>query len=335
MIPSDNTNRMMRDILAQSDSLAAVVAHQTGDGRSSLEAAAKALREASRIVITGMGASLYGSLLLDHHLRAMGLNCVAVDCGELLHFGGDLLQGATVVMVSRSGETVELVRLLPQLRAQGVHVIGITNEPGTTLAREASLPVLINAGKDDAVALQSYTGTAMVSLLLASAVAGIDCAEQARAALATVPDLLASCTAGMGTFRRFLDGARAIYLLGRGTSLVTAQEGALLFNEASKLPSVSMSSGAFRHGPVEVVDVDFRAFLIASDPATAPLDDALRAFLRNLGGQIQTLASSGYFAPVLEVIPLQFAAYVAAESRGFTPGQFRYIQQVTTSETDF
>ena len=330
-----STNRMMSDLLGQAESLVAVVRHQSGEGRAAMEAAATALRAANRIVITGMGASLYAASLLHFHLRAMGLPSVAVDAGELLHFGGSMAKGATVVLVSRSGETVEAVGLLPRLRDADATVIGVTNEAATTVARESTITVLVNAGKDDAVALQSYTGTAMVSLLLSALVAGDDRWDEAARAAAEVPSLLAACEAGADRFRKLLTDARVIYLLGRGASLVTAHEGALLFNEAAKLPSVAMSAGAFRHGPVEVVDQGFRAFLIASHVETASLDDALRAYLKSLGGQVQTVAASGFFAPVLEVIPVQFAAYHASEMRGFTPGKFRYIAQVTTSETEF
>jgi fructoselysine-6-P-deglycase FrlB-like protein len=97
-----------------------------------------------------------------------------------------------------------------------------------------------------------------------------------------------------------------------------------------------MAAGNFRHGPFEAVDTDFHSFVIASNPESRTLDEALRDQIRRFGGSAEWIAvQPGYFAPVAEVIPLQFAAYHAALARGFVPGKFRYVTLVTTSETEF
>jgi glutamine---fructose-6-phosphate transaminase (isomerizing) len=120
----------------RTQSLAGVLAYQSGAGRAVLEEAASVLRNARRIVVTGMGASLNAAMLLDYHLRAQGLPSGAIEASELLHFGGSLAADSVVVLVSRSGETVEAVRLLPKLRDVGARVIGITNMPVTSIAME-------------------------------------------------------------------------------------------------------------------------------------------------------------------------------------------------------
>ncbi len=137
-------------------------------------------------------------------------------------------------------------------------------------------------------------------------------------------------------WNEFLDRAKVVYLLGRGSSLASVYEGALLFNETAKLPSVAMAAGGFRHGPVEVVDADFRAVLFRSEPATEHLDGALGVWIEGVGGRVKTVSSApGLFSPLAEIIPVQFAAFHAANQRDITPGKFRYVSLVTTSETDF
>ncbi len=326
-------HRMWRDILAQGDSLRRVVGYQSGDGGPALESAADTLRGAGKVVVTGMGASLYGAMPLAYELNQQGRAAMAIETGELLHFGGELARDAVVVLVSRSGETVEAVRLLPRLRELGAVVIGITNEPGATLERQADVAVLVNCGRDEAVAVQTYTGTAMVSLLLAALAAGQECWSAAEQAAEAVDITVAQ--AELEEWRDFFDGAGFIYVLGRGPSLASAHEGALLLNETAKLPSVAMSAGGFRHGPVEVVEAGYRAILFGN-PATIALDRALAAGLTRMGGRVRVVKSAGgYFSPITDIVPVQFAAYAAALQRGVSPGQFRHVSVVTTSETEF
>ncbi len=108
--------RMMRDIRDQPESLKQVLDHQFGRGAHALEQAADTIRSVPTIIVTGMGASLYGAMPLAYQLNSIGRACQVVEAGELLHFGGDLPRGALVIIVSRSGETVEAVNLLPKPR---------------------------------------------------------------------------------------------------------------------------------------------------------------------------------------------------------------------------
>ena len=325
---------MMRDILDQPASLSGVIEHQYGAGRRALEEAAAALRGASRVVVTGMGASLYSAIPLAYRLRERGVACVTAEAAELLHYTPEMARGAVVVLVSRSGETVEAVKLLPMLRERGALVIGVTNEGGTTLDREAHIPLHVGSGKDEMVAVQSYTGSAMALALLAAETFQEDRREEAERAVIDVEAALAACREE--PWQPLLDGANVIYVLGRGPSTGSALEGALLFHETAKLPAVAMPCGGFRHGPVEVADCQFRAVVFASQARTRELDRSLAEHLTRLGARVRVVAGPGdWFLPVTEIIPLQFAAYRAAELRGIVPGRFRNTGQVTRSESDF
>ncbi len=128
-------------------------------------------------------------------------------------------------------------------------------------------------------------------------------------------------------------------------------EGSLLFNEVAKTPAIGMGAGNFRHGPVEVVDEAFSAFVFATQRETRELEMALARKLRSFGGQVQVIASglsgstaeidwpipvvSGLLAPVLEIVPVQLASYRLAEWKGLIPGEFRFAGAVTRSEVEF
>jgi glucosamine--fructose-6-phosphate aminotransferase (isomerizing) len=110
-----NEPRLLRDIKNQGQSLAHVLAYHCSEGHSALLEASHLLGDARKIIVTGSGASLYASVPLQYQLAAMGLNCMVADSAELLHYQQRLCADAVVILVSRSGESVELTKLLPQI----------------------------------------------------------------------------------------------------------------------------------------------------------------------------------------------------------------------------
>jgi glucosamine--fructose-6-phosphate aminotransferase (isomerizing) len=338
---------MLDDIRNQPASLAAVLDHQFGEGRRALTDAAQKLKTASEIVISGMGASHFAAIPLAYWLIAHGIRAQVVEAAELLHYQRALGRNATVVLVSRSGNTIEVAKLIPVLKELGATVIGVTNEPDSTLARDAHLPILVNSGKDEMVAVQTYTGAVLTMMLLAGAATGEP--EQkwrsgAETAIGAVGSMIERFVPESAGWRPFVESARVVYVIGRGPSHASVHEGALLFNETARLPSVALPGGTFRHGPVEVVDGNFHAILFAGQEETLDLDRTLAADLQQMGAQVRTVSRDGswavpdvarQFLPMVEIIPLQLAAFRAAEVRGIRPGGFRYVTQVTTSETGF
>ncbi len=339
------------NIFGQPASLSAVAGYQFGEGAAALGEAAKLLRGASRIVLSGMGSSLFACLPLESYLNARGIPAVAIETSELLHYKHEICDlGTVVVLVSRSGETVEAVKLLAKLKGSGAAVIGVTNEAGTTLERESGRAILIGSARDELIAVQTYSGTLATLLLLGAAMCGE--LEGWRTALDRAADALAAfveeCMAASEGWRDVFEPARAVYLLGRGASIASVVEGALLFHEAAKTPAVGMTGSHFRHGPVEVVDRDFRAVVFASQKKTAEIDGALAKDLRQLGGGIFAIGPYAEgalswaadevreeLAPLIEIVPVQCAAMRLAEWQGFVPGVFRTAAPVTLNETGF
>ena len=331
---------MLENIQGQPESLRAVSAYQFGEGATALQAAATAIRTAGRVVFTGMGASLYASIPAAAYLAAHGFPAVTVDTSELLHFGS-AQDDAALVLVSRSGETTEIVKLLAKMGPRAHPTIGVTNVMASSLARGTAFAIDVHSAADRMVAVQTYTATAATLLLLAAAVLETAPAGPRRAldqAIDALSGAIDSALEAHLEWTDFLNGAGVVYVLGRGPSLASVHAGALLFNEAARLPSVGMSAGLFRHGPVEVVDSRWRAILFASQAATRDLDLALAADLTAMGGRVKVCDGGGaplLFEPLSEIVPVQVAACALALDRGIDPGDFRYADLVTLSETGF
>ena len=165
-------SRLLEDMRGQERSLARVLAWQRGDGLGALLETGRILRGARKIVITGIGASLHAAIPLQYELAAKGFESSIVESGELLHYQERLCAGAVVVVVSRSGESVEIVKLLGRLKSVASLTIGVTNEASSLLARAVDVAVIVGSLADEMVAVQSYTGTVAVLLLLAGVVCG-------------------------------------------------------------------------------------------------------------------------------------------------------------------
>ncbi len=193
----------------------------------------------------------------------------------MLHYHYRAYRDAVAVLVSRSGESIETIKLLPLLKAQGTRIVGVTDVADSTLAREADVTVLIHGGQDHLVAVQSYTATLITLHLLGAALLEHlrrGAATELEAAIGSLADYVPQCVEQSAGWRSFFDGAQVIHLLGRGRSIASIYEGALLFNEVAKFPAVPMQAAQFRHGPVEIVDERYRAIVFAPTRSDARVE---------------------------------------------------------------
>jgi glutamine---fructose-6-phosphate transaminase (isomerizing) len=348
---------MLENIFAQPESLRMLLDFHLGEGSSRLRDCAQRIRKAEgRLLFTGMGASLFAAIPAVAQFVQHGFAAQVIESSELLHYGGaSLRRGDVAILISRSGGSVEVLRLAEKMRAAGITIAGVTNVSGSELERVTDLTLSIHSQADQLVAVQTYTGTVLDLLLLAEhAIAGdaTALAEIFANALLKLPAFINACHYASEEWREWLDSPVPLYLLGRGPALASACEGALLLHETAKAAAVSMSCGQFRHGPVETVSANFRAVVFGAPEPTRALDRSLADDLSRMGAQVRCIgpdATNSDHAPALvpwpeippaiatifEIVPLQFAAYRLALWRGIVPGDFRYASEVTAVESGF
>ncbi|HEX4380836.1 MAG TPA: SIS domain-containing protein [Candidatus Acidoferrum sp.] len=343
----------MQDILGQEKSLGRVLERQTGAGRAAMLEAAWSLGEAAKVVITGIGASLHSAYPLHYALAGRGMNCSIVEIAELLHYQERICAGAVVVIFSRSGESIEVVKLLEKVKGVASRVMAITNEPESTLAKRADVTIFVDSLADEIVAVQSYTGGVAAGLLLAGAVGDEFDARVAEvsACLPQITVLIRESLERVAEWDSFVKAGAAIYFLGRGDSVASALEASLLIGETAKEAAIGMAAASFRHGPVEVVDENYRAVIFAGPGATRGINLALARELAKRGGRIRVIGAGGEDAaglsliglpsvadamlPLVEIVPVQIAAMRFAFVKGLEIGKFRHTGQVTTDEVAF
>jgi len=345
-------SRLEQDIKAQAESLAGVLQYQFGVGAASIREAASMIRSCSKVLITGLGASMFAAIPLKYFLCARGIEAVVIEAGELLHYLHEAYRDTLVMIISRSGESVEIAKLFTVL-SPGQQVIGVTNEPASLLAKRADVSLHIGSLPDEIVAIQSYMGSLLTLHILGIAVDEGFARSEGQIA-GWFPELARLISHSLGNLQEwdsFLDCQSPVHLLARGPSIASAMEGALLFNEIAKHPSIGMPIASFRHGPVELVDQSFRGLVFAPSGRTRELNLALAHDLKQFGGQVRVIGpvlrdQDGFgwcrvpecpetLAPLFEIIPVQAAALRMAQLRGIAPGSFRFAPQVATDEASF
>lgn len=349
---------MMDNMLAQASSLKSVLRQSRGDGADAVAACVHLLRSSrGRLHISGMGASYFAAIPAAAALARQGRPVHLAESSELLHFGeGAWSAGDVALLISRSGASVEVLRLAERMRAAGVRLIGVTNvsqSPLTTLTDEV---LLIGSGADQIIAIQTYTGTLFALLLLVEQAATDSSGAQMDwdASISLFGEFVIDTVRESNDWGSFLAGNAPLYLLARGSALAAVHEGSLLFHETAKLSATGMSSGQFRHGPVEAISPQTRAIVIGSPAATRSLDLRLALDLKAMGADVRWVGPQGperqgrldalgrwpdqvpdALQPLFDIVPLQVAAYRTALARGVVPGSFRFASEITAVEAGF
>ena len=101
-------------------------------------ACATLIQCSGRIVVTGMGKSGHVGRKIAATLASTGSPAFFVHPGEASHGDmGMITKDDVVIALSNSGNTAEVVTLLPLIKRLGIPMISITGNPDSTLARAA------------------------------------------------------------------------------------------------------------------------------------------------------------------------------------------------------
>ena len=119
---------------------AAVAALETRIDDTFAAAAERLLACEGRVVVTGMGKSGHIGGKIAATLASTGTPAFFVHPGEASHGDLGMITPQDVVLaLSNSGETGEILTILPLLKRLGVPLIAMTGKPESTLARRADV----------------------------------------------------------------------------------------------------------------------------------------------------------------------------------------------------
>jgi arabinose-5-phosphate isomerase len=113
-------------------------------GRSIAHAAGLVYRSTGSVIVTGMGkAGLVGQKLAAT-LASTGTRAFPLHPAEAVHGDlGRIRADDVVIALSQSGETEEVLRLIPAIRRLGACLVAITERSGSTLGQAADLCIAL------------------------------------------------------------------------------------------------------------------------------------------------------------------------------------------------
>jgi glucosamine--fructose-6-phosphate aminotransferase (isomerizing) len=294
-----------------------------------------------------MGASWNAALAAGAYFFAAVRPVYMVDASELLK--ARIHPGAVIVIVSRSGASAEIVKLLAQAHEAGATTIGITNFNDGLLARKANIPIVVPVTPDHGISVSTYSTLAMVATALAHSTTQTFDAELAGLLARSI----ASLSKAIPVWRQqladtaWLQPSATYYFLARGASLASAYEARLLWEEGAKTPATSMGVDSFRHGPQEIVSE--RAHIaIWIGEQTRERDLALARDLRLVGAQVMLIgqqlpadaaelifqlpATRADWQFLIDIVPVQLAAERLAVISGVDCDSFRLASYIVQDD---
>jgi len=304
------------------------------------------------VVFTGMGSSLYAAFPAQAYLTAQGVRALVWETAELAHHHMKVLGPDTLlVVVSQSGETAEVLRLLEQLPSK-VKVLAVTNVEASPLAKQGKFLLPMMAGGQEAVSTKTYTCSVAVLMYLAFAIVGKQprtLTQEVLRAVQAEEDILERHEVLIPPLVDFLNQPPYVSLMSRGADLATAYQGALMLKEVVRLAAEPTSAAQFRHGPIEIVCPAHRYMLIARQGKTAKLLLKLSRDIAKLGGRVLLFADTvpkdmpnvrvvrvdpiGLgLGTLVDSVYIQLLAHDAALQAGLKPGEFEVAANVTREE---
>ena len=125
-----------------------------------------------RVVVIGMGKSGHIGSKIAATLASTGSPAFFVHPGEASH--GDLgmiTAGDVVLALSNSGETHEIVTILPLIKRMGAPLISMTGKAESTLAREADVNLDVSVAKEACPLDLAPTASTTAALVMGDALA--------------------------------------------------------------------------------------------------------------------------------------------------------------------
>jgi fructoselysine-6-P-deglycase FrlB-like protein len=247
--------------------------------------------KARRVQVLGTGASLAVARCAEPLLRASDRDAgrtrplVVCEASEAVMGPPDremFRPDDWVVAVSKSGVSPEIVGASRRALAVGAHVVAVTSNDTSLLAKLAHEVVPVPIGEERGAATKSALGA------LAALLAMWDLVERkvpgsrvlVRDLESAVRDWEAARTIG-----REMAVARRIWFAGFGAACGAAEAGGLLWHEKVGRPAVHTTPSGFRHGPIEAAGNEDAIVLVEIDPPSPVRNE----YMRLLSGECQSV----------------------------------------------
>jgi arabinose-5-phosphate isomerase len=130
------------------------------------------LASPGRVIVSGMGKSGLVGQKIASTMASTGTPAFFLHPAEGIH--GDLgmiMTGDVVIAISNSGETEEILRILPSIKRLGAHLIALSGNPVSNLARSSDVFLDVSVGEEACPLGLAPTASTTATLAMGDALA--------------------------------------------------------------------------------------------------------------------------------------------------------------------
>ena len=305
------------------------------------------LMETQHLILLGCGTSYNAGLWSLNMFKRMKVfdSITLYDGAEFTEY--DIPRGnVSLVLLSQSGETRDLIRCLDIAKQHSLTTIGIVNVVDSFIARETTCGIYLNAGMEVAVAsTKSFTNQCIVLTLLCLWFAqnkGIynNTIITDLRKLCIQMEYVLSKQDVVNTVINHIDVSTSSFLLGKGQEQAIANEGALKLKEIAYMNAQGYSSSALKHGPFALIIPKLPIFII--DVNYEHHDKNMSAYneVKARGANVYLIScheetifdvpQNTTFGGLLANIYFQLISYKLALRGGYNPDYPRNLAKVVT-----
>jgi fructoselysine-6-P-deglycase FrlB-like protein len=311
------------------------------DNFESIRKAASYINNANRVILCSIGAS-YNAGTAFHYLMRNHHKCILhYDASELL-YEFTFYSDDVIIFLTRSGMSVELVKICENIADTNCILMCITNDISSTIAKSCTIALNMHIDFDYSISVATYTTIILMCQMLRD-----HCLYEKTIDYTLELDAI-------GTWYRSLHNPiqnlnlpldKIHYFLARSILTSAASAGVLLWEEAAKLPAAMKTIGNFRHGAQEILgkNVHINIFLNKND-ASFDHDVSLIKDLVALGVSHLVISNVAIDNPncillpdfkllhLAAQVPFQMMANYLALKNGENPDEFLYCEFIISKE---
>ena len=307
------------------------------------------IRDARDVFIIGCGTAGHAALAAQYLLARVAHRRVTVATGSEFPYLMDFVaDGALVIALSQSGETIDVIDAVRAARGRGARIAALVNVEGSTLWRLADLTVPLGAGPERCVlATKSFTAKLAILLLTAHELAGLapGAAALIQRAAGEIERLLADDRRDLiRQIAETIHTREHLFVIGRGPSYPLALEAALKVKEVSYIHAEGFAGGELKHGVIALIEPGTPCLVLA--PSDETYEDIMAGAMQVKARGAMLIGVSpapheafDYHVPVadlgpataiLNAPPAQLLGYYLALLRGHDPDKPRNLAKSVT-----
>ena len=138
MTDSEILSEVRRSIAIEAESIRRL--SEELDEQQVLDTAKALMNCRGKVVLSGCGTSAMAARKVAHSLSCIEIPALFLSPADAVHGAlGVLQQEDILILISKGGNTQELVNLIPACKTKGALLIGVSENPASVIARQADI----------------------------------------------------------------------------------------------------------------------------------------------------------------------------------------------------